>query len=72
MHASLVKDIYLIADYVYFYSLCKNKSISKKVCFKPSLRSFIFVVTLYSKDYTNSDYTLNVLRKPRFFNYNGY
>ena len=33
---------------------------------------FIFVVSVYSKYYTNSDYTLNMLQKPRPINDNGY
>ena len=32
----------------------------------------IVVATVRRKDYTDSDYTLNVLRNPRFFNCNGY
>ena len=43
------------------YYLCKNNSIS-----------FIFLATVYSKYYTNSDSALNVLRKPRSINDNGY
>ena len=30
--------------------------------------SFIFLAAVYSKYYTNSDYALNVLRKPRSIN----
>ena len=48
------------------YSLCENNSISKKYT------CLLFVVTVYiiytSKNYTNSEYTLNVLRKPWCFN----
>ena len=54
----------------------QNNSISKKVCFKTKLLTnctpFIFLATVYSKHYTNSDYALNVLQKPRSINDNGY
>ena len=36
------------------------------------LSPFIILATVYSKHYTNSDYALNVLRRPRSINDNGY
>ena len=40
--------------------------------FKQTNEIFIFEVIVHSKDNTNSDYSLNVLRKRRVFNYNGH
>ena len=49
--------------------MCKNTLSQKMFVSEVSYTLFIFVVTMHSKDYTNSDCTLNVLLKPRILNY---
>ena len=78
LHYSSLKDIELHFELLTFVkkSILYAKIIkSQKVCFKVLNRLQAFYFRSYStvkKNFTHSNYILNVLQKPRFFNYNGY